>query len=67
MHGSTDRCKSEAKLTTGFQQPGLLASFILDMTETFIAHQTWNSAGANVGAAICNIASSTHCRVLERW
>ena len=30
------------KLTTGFLQPGLLASFILDMTETLIAHQNWN-------------------------
>ena len=44
------------KLTTGFLQPGLLASFILDTTETLIAHQNWNSAGANVGMAICNIA-----------
>ena len=44
------------KLTTGFLQPGLLASLILDMTETLIAHQNWNSAGANVGTAICNIA-----------
>ena len=44
------------KLTTGFLQPGLLALFILDMTETLIAHQNWNSAGANVGNAICNIA-----------
>ena len=41
------------KLTTVFLQPGLLASFILDMTD--FAHQNWNSAGANVGTAICNI------------
>ena len=26
------------------------------MTETLIAHQNWNSAGANVGMAICNMA-----------
>ena len=44
------------KLTTGFLQQGLLASFILDTTETLIAHQNWNSAGANVGTAICNMA-----------
>ena len=43
------------KLSTGFLQPGLLASFILDTTETLIAHQNWNLAGANVGMAICNI------------
>ena len=50
------------KLTTGFLRPGLLASFILDMTETLIAHQNWNSAGANVGMAICNIASLQSAR-----
>ena len=44
------------KLTTGFLQPRLSASFILDTTETLIAHQNWNSAGANVGTAICNMA-----------
>ena len=44
------------KLTTGFLTPGLLASFILDMTETLITHQNWNSAGANVCMTICNIA-----------
>ena len=44
------------KLTTGFLQPWLLASFILDMTETLIAHQNWNSSGTNVSMSICNIA-----------
>ena len=44
------------KLTTGFLQPGLLASFILDTTETLIAYQNWNSSAAYVGMAIYNIA-----------
>ena len=56
MSGSNDNVNLKQKLTTGFLQSGLLASFILDMTETLIAHQNWNSAGANVGTAICNRA-----------
>ena len=70
MCGSTDGCKSEAK--TDYWIPAARASFILGTIETLIVHQNWNSAGANVGMAICNIAlksekSKKFCLLLLKY
>ena len=52
----TDQVNSCVDQLTDVNLKQKLHSFILETTETLIAHQNRNSARANVGTAICNIA-----------